>query len=135
MESRLESVLALKLMALRQYIASKDRGVLFGAFFAFIPMFPSCFVGVVISLLNLYLLRKSELDRSHTRLVVSSFLTGLTFSTAWVVFFFFFSPGDIIGSAVRAIETSVDKLISIIEAILADRPPSGMLSAGVSYGR
>lgn len=134
MESRIESLFAQKLWALKRYISSKDRGVVIGALLSFIPVFPACFVGLVISVFNLYFLRKKELDPSHQSLVRASLLAGISFSVGWAILLAYVSPAELIGYVISWIQYSLSELFSLIKGFIPVEAPSAILKTGTHYG-
>lgn len=84
MRSGLEAYAAEKLTAFRESLKSRDRAVVLGAILSVTPIFPACFIGVIISLVNLMLIHKHMTSPREGRLVKISLAVGCINSLIWL---------------------------------------------------
>ena len=52
---------------------------------SFVPVFPACFFGMILSAINLYLIRIGVTSRRELALSKISFIVGLLLSFAWLL--------------------------------------------------
>ena len=71
--------------ALQDWVREHDRFVVIGLLFSLVPLPPACFVGLVISLVNAWLLYAGKLPTKETRPVCWALLLGTANSTAVVL--------------------------------------------------
>ena len=106
MQSGLERYAVEKLTALRAVIKNRDRAVVLGAALSITPIFPACFFGVILSLINLILIQKNIINRREQRLVKISLAIGFFNSLIWL--FLFIMLGEsfafILGHVLEAIQ-------------------------------
>lgn len=84
MRSGLETYLTHKLYDIRHRLRRRDRAVLLGAVLSFLPIFPACFLGFIISAMNLFLIHRGITRASDQRLVELSLLVSVIFSAIWL---------------------------------------------------
>jgi hypothetical protein len=84
MQSALERYLIEKLQNARSFSTRHDRGVVIGAALSFTPIFPACWIGFVISVLNLSLLKRGRLSRNEEKIVHLSLAVSAVFSLIWL---------------------------------------------------
>lgn len=84
MQSALERYLIEKLQRARSFSARHDRGVVIGAALSFTPIFPACWIGFVLSALNLALLKRSRLSQNEEKVVHLSLAVSTVFSVIWL---------------------------------------------------
>ena len=65
MQSALEQEIRLLIVRLREWMRARDRAVLFGALLCCVPFLPVTFVGLVVTLGNLLLVRLGKLPRAE----------------------------------------------------------------------
>jgi hypothetical protein len=87
MRSGIEIYLIDKLAKFRVILKNHDRAVLLGAALSFTPIFPACFFGLIISLINFVLIHKGATDQREGRLVKISLAVGFINSLLWVYLF------------------------------------------------
>lgn len=68
-ESAFERSLAEVIFALRESIRRHDRFVVMGLVFSLLPLPPACFVGLLLSVINAWLLGSGRLGRQEMKLV------------------------------------------------------------------
>jgi len=68
-KSALEQELTNKLQLLRGEMAVHDRAVLWGLLFSVFPIFPVAFLGLILSLFNLYLFKTGKLELHERKLI------------------------------------------------------------------
>ena len=83
MNSEFEKSLSTMIVHLRKVLLSYDRGVVFGVVLAFIPIFPACFFGVVISLVNVGLALNNRLDTRNRNAALLGVCVGAVFTVFW----------------------------------------------------
>ncbi len=81
MQSVLEQEVRDLLFRLRRWAFERDRAVLFGALLCCVPFLPVTFVGVLITLGNLLLLRLGKLSRAELPVLIAA----LVIAALWVV--------------------------------------------------
>lgn len=120
MRSGLEGYAADKLAALRAGIRNRDRAVVIGAALSFLPIFPACFFGALLSLFNLALIYSNRTSLREKRLVVISLVVGCLNSILWVYLFIF------IGGAFGVFFESILEAILGPLGIFYDAPPNNL---------
>lgn len=93
MQSEIEKYASQKLRELRKAINHRDRGVVVGAALSFIPVFPACTIGLAISVVNFFLIRKEKLGRSEGNLVKISLAVGFLNSILWIYILLYVGGG------------------------------------------
>lgn len=112
MQSEIEKYASQKMRRLHQAIRQHDRGVVLGATLAFIPVFPACTIGLIMSVLNCLLIRKGRLDRSEASFVKAGLVAGFLNSVIWV--YVLFSLGAGISAAIDFIFDFFSANLSIL---------------------
>lgn len=84
MQSALERFLLEKLQDAKSFSARHDRGVVLGAALSFTPIFPACWIGFAISLLNLFLLKSGRLSHGEEKIIHISLAVSAVFSILWI---------------------------------------------------
>lgn len=79
-ESAFERSLAEGIFALRGSIRRHDRFVVMGLVFSLVPLPPACFVGLLLSVVNAWLLWSGRLGRQEMRLVLLSLVLSVVSS-------------------------------------------------------
>jgi hypothetical protein len=123
MKSELEKYALERLGVLRSSIRGRDRGVVIGAALSFTPIFPACFLGFVVSCVNLMLLKKNKISRRESLLVKSSFVVGGLVSVLWlyVLFVVGASISQMFGTFYEAISMILN---SIFDGLTSEEVPS-----------
>lgn len=87
MRGGLEGYAADKIADFRAGIKSRDRAVVLGAVLSFIPIFPACFFGLILSIINFILIYKDITSRREERLVKISLAIGSINNLLWLYIF------------------------------------------------
>ena len=77
MSSEIERYLKNAAWRLRNAAFGRDRAVVLAAILSFVPIPPACFLGVLLSVANLFLLKTGKLRQSDSRLIWLSIIVGL----------------------------------------------------------
>jgi len=77
MSSALEKYLKSTVWRLRNSAFKRDRAVVLGAILSFVPIPPACFLGALLSIANLFLLKIGRLHQSESKLIWLSTVLGL----------------------------------------------------------
>lgn len=110
MQSGLEIYITQKLYTLRSWVRERDRAVVIGAGLSFVPIFPACVFGFLISAMNLFLIHRGITRRSDQRLVEISLIVSVIFSAIWLTLIFVYGHAvisaliELITSPVRFLE-------------------------------
>ena len=89
MKSEIEKYASQKLRDLGQILRQRDRGVVVGAVLSFIPIFPACTIGLIISAFNFFLILRGKLGKDEERLVKISMVAGCLNSILWIYILFY----------------------------------------------
>jgi len=84
MQSALERFLLEKLQDAKSFSARHDKAVVLGAALSFTPIFPACWIGFTISLLNLFLLKRGRLSRGEEKIIHLSLAVSAVVSILWI---------------------------------------------------
>lgn len=122
MRSGLEHYAAKKIDAFWASIRNRDRAVLLGASLSVVPMFPACFFGVMLSLVNLFLIRKNITNQREAGLVKVSLAIGVLNSLIWL--YLFIVLGEFFGFFFGSIIDGILAPLGDFDANPIDRPPS-----------
>jgi hypothetical protein len=114
MPSSLENELQNVLLRVRSKLRDTDRAVVIGSALSWIPIFPACTIGLLISLANLYLIKAKKLDHENYRTVLVSVFIALLFSLIWVISFYFVNPFGLINDIIDQIYLHIQHLVSLI---------------------
>ena len=114
MPSSLENELQNVLLRVRSKLRDTDRAVVIGSALSWIPIFPACTIGLLISLANLYLIKAKKLDHENYRTVLVSVFIALLFSLIWVICFYFVNPFGLIIDIIDQIYLHIQHLVSLI---------------------
>jgi len=76
----------------RGHLRNSDRAVVIGFLLSITPIFPACFVGFLISLLNYFLIRSDKLDVTNRKIVIFAVISGAIFTIFWFAVFFVVDP-------------------------------------------
>ncbi len=68
-QSAIEKELLTFLLNFRYWLRSHDRGVIIGVIMGFVPIVPITTIGLLLCLVNLYLLKSHRLDANESRLI------------------------------------------------------------------
>ena len=77
MSSEIEKYLKNVAWRLRNAAFGRDRAVVLAAILSFVPIPPACFLGVLLSVANLFLLKIGRLRQSDSKLIWLSIVVGL----------------------------------------------------------
>lgn len=83
MKSEIENFLSKWIIHMRRAALSYDRGVFVGAVLAFVPIFPACFFGMLLSLLNVGFALNNRLDYRNRRAAIFGACVGAFFTLIW----------------------------------------------------
>ena len=83
MKSELERLILGWIARSRRAMLFYDRGVVWGALFALTPIFPACFLGMMISMVNVGLALSGRLDRKNRDIALVASCVGAFFSLVW----------------------------------------------------
>ena len=97
MNSELENFVSERVAHLRRALLSYDRGVVVGAVLAFIPVFPACFFGMLLSLINVGFALNNRLNRRNRNAAILGACVGAFFTVIWWYALRSFSGADIAG--------------------------------------
>lgn len=126
MRSGLEGYAAEKLAALRAGLKHRDRAVIVGAVLSFTPIFPACFFGVVLSLLNLVLIHRKITDPREVQLVRISLAIGCLNSLVWL--YVFVKLGETFGVFIEHIFDNVLTFLGVFDTNPTERATSTNVS-------
>jgi hypothetical protein len=84
--SGLEVFLSGLLLKLRVFARYHDRAVLLGLCLALIPIFPACFLGFLLSALNLALIWSGITSKDEISLAAFGCLAGFAYTLLWIIF-------------------------------------------------
>jgi hypothetical protein len=82
--SGFEQYLVEILYKFKGFTLKRDRAVLVGAALSFAPFFPSCFFGVVLSLINAVMIAKGRTRPNELPLVLASIVVGCINFAIWI---------------------------------------------------
>ncbi len=108
-QSGLERFLTAKVYKLRAMILLHDRAVLVGTALAFVPIFPACTLGLIVSIANLALIKFGFTRKIEYSLTLFGIVAGAINTLIWLLIF----PN------LLAVLFPITLAISIIEAIKA----------------
>lgn len=92
MRSQLEMEVSYRLGRLSFLLAQRDRLVVIGAGLSFIPVFPACLLGLLVSLANLYIGTHGRLQRADIRIAKAGVAAGATLTVIWMGVLILFNP-------------------------------------------
>ena len=87
MQSVLEREVRLLLLRWREWAAERDRAVLFGALLCCVPFLPITFVGLLITLGNLLLMRLGKLSRAERPVLIFALVMVAFWVLMWWLLF------------------------------------------------
>jgi Na+/proline symporter len=110
MNSELERFVLERVAHLRRAFLSYDRGVVVGTVLAFIPVFPACFFGMLLSFINLGFALNNRLNRRNRNAAILGACVGAFFTVLW-----WYAFGPLSDVHIAALMTSI--LNSVFEFI------------------
>lgn len=113
MSSSLEDELQKLLFQLRNKLQATDRAVVIGATLSWVPVFPACTIGLLISLANLYLIKTKKLDHKSYRTVLVSASIALLFTLIWIVAFYIIDPFRLFHEITNQIYLHAEHLLNL----------------------
>jgi len=114
MPSSLEYEMQKLLFRLRNRLRDTDRAVVIGATLSWVPVFPACTIGLLISVANLYLIKSNKLDHKNYRTVLISVFISFLFSLFWVIAFYIVDPFSLINEMINQIYLHAEHLLIIL---------------------
>ncbi len=110
MQSVLEQEVSRLWLRLRDWLRQRDRAVLFGVLLCAVPFLPVTFVGVVMTCINLLLLRAGKIPRQDLPLMVFGLAIAAFYVALWWVLFTF-----VVGSGLWYVPRQVlDFLLNLV---------------------
>ena len=134
MSSKLEQEIKNGAYAFVSKFKGLDRAVVVGAVLSFVPIFPACIIGVIISLANFILIRTKKLNRSNVGIVVVSIGVGTFFSLMWLIVFFWINPVDLFRAIGRQIFNHVENLFYWVFQVPNSKDIQAMINLTLGHG-
>lgn len=122
MQSAIEKELANRIYALRYATANHDRGVVWGMILSCIPVPPISILAIIISYINLNLIKAGKLKEEERGIIMKSLYLATAMLTLGIIFVYMiynFWVGVNIASFIDALRYGVDSLIEVLKRYLS----------------